>query len=128
MYYPPDGTGRDTYIIDDNGGTCTRFKQVNMIGGKHDFRDNLFLRDQKRNPFFTPKMDKRRDEKMPAMRTYNNWPSREAVMLGKKLYETQRASVDRLSPRKLDYVTDPVSALVDKNRAVNRARSTLKTT
>ena len=21
MYYPPDGTGRDTYIITDNGGT-----------------------------------------------------------------------------------------------------------
>ena len=24
-YYPPDGTGRDTYVIDDNGGTQIKF-------------------------------------------------------------------------------------------------------
>jgi hypothetical protein len=51
VYYPPDGTGRDTYIILGNGGTCHEYKQ----GGAYiDFQKNDFLRKTS----FTPRMDK----------------------------------------------------------------------
>ena len=26
IYYPPDGTGRDTYVIKGNGGTCKEYR------------------------------------------------------------------------------------------------------
>ena len=52
VYYPPDGTGRDTYIINHHGGTCNEaaFDQsgINMA-------NNKFLRDLKHAPFETPK-------------------------------------------------------------------------
>lgn len=41
LYYPPDGTGRDSYIIKGHGGTCIEH-QNNTV----DFRNNDFLRTQ----------------------------------------------------------------------------------
>ena len=41
VYYPPNGTGRDTYIIKNNGGTCIEdFPQAGI-----NFENNSFLRD-----------------------------------------------------------------------------------
>jgi len=31
IYYAPDGSGRDTYIIDTNGGTCFNYKKSDRI-------------------------------------------------------------------------------------------------
>ena len=51
MYYPPDGTGRDTYIISDNGGTTINYP----TGGRNiDFSRNSFLRQ---GSFETPRMN-----------------------------------------------------------------------
>ena len=73
VYYPPDGTGRDGYVIKNHGGTCNEdFGQ-----GGIDFKQNNYLRDEKHAPFATPKMDKRLlNSTAPQMRTYNNWPSK----------------------------------------------------
>lgn len=70
-------------------------------------------------------MDKLRDQKIPSLKTYNNWPSKEAVILNRKIFDTQKCSVDRLSPRN-SKISDPVSLLVDRNRLRERANSTLK--
>ena len=40
QYYPPDGTGRDTYIIKGHGGTCIEYKRPNI-----DFWNNDYLRN-----------------------------------------------------------------------------------
>ena len=40
VYYPPDGTGRDIYIIKGHGGTCIEHKNTFV-----DFRNNDYLRD-----------------------------------------------------------------------------------
>ena len=31
IYYAPDGSERDTYIIDTNGGTCFNYKKSDRI-------------------------------------------------------------------------------------------------
>ena len=54
IYYPPDGSGRDTYIVTNNGGTCND-PNVGFI----DFQKNTFLRDSLHSPFYTPKMNKK---------------------------------------------------------------------
>lgn len=48
--------------------------------------NNTFLRDQNNSPFLTPKMDKLRDTKVPTYKTYNNWPSKEAVAQNKSIF------------------------------------------
>jgi hypothetical protein len=53
-------------------------------------------------------MDKLRDNKIPSLKTYNNWPSKEAVILNRKIFESQKCSVDKLSPRN-KVVRDPIS-------------------
>jgi hypothetical protein len=70
-------------------------------------------------------MDKLRDNKIPSLKTYNNWPSKEAVILNRKIFESQKCSVDKLSPRN-KVVRDPISLQVDRNRLRERANSTLK--
>lgn len=41
VYYPPDGTGRDTYVIKHNGGFCNEdFSQTGI-----NFSNNNYLRD-----------------------------------------------------------------------------------
>lgn len=54
QYYPPNGTGRDTYIIKNNGGFC--YEDFSTAG--INFESNTFLRDQKRYAYATPKKDK----------------------------------------------------------------------
>lgn len=54
QYYPPNGTGRDTYIIKNNGGTCNEDFGTAGI----NFQHNTFLRDEKKYAFNTPKQDK----------------------------------------------------------------------
>lgn len=54
VYYPPDGTGRDTYIIKNNGGYCN--EEFGTAG--INFAKNTYLRDQKTYAFTTPKKDK----------------------------------------------------------------------
>lgn len=39
QYYPPDGSGRDTYIIKGNGGTCRDYSTPNV-----NFWNNDYLR------------------------------------------------------------------------------------
>lgn len=82
MYYPPDGTGRDTYIIKHNGGTCNDYAHG---AAKIDFFNNDFLRDNKKSPFHTPKMNSRLQDIIPSMKTYNNWPSKEAFFKNREM-------------------------------------------
>ena len=83
VYYPPDGTGRDTYVIKNHGGTCIEdCKSPNI-----NFRDNTFLRDNKNAPFGTPNIDRKlMMMTAPQMQTYNNWPSRTDVIRNRDLY------------------------------------------
>lgn len=91
VYYPPDGSGRDQYIIKGNGGTCHEYK----VGKAHvNFENNDYLRGKN----LTPKMDKKALESIPSMRNYNNWPSKEAVANNFSIFKEQKKSVERLSP------------------------------
>ena len=85
IYYPPDGTGRDSYIIMNNGGYCNEEFSTTGI----DFSKNNFLRDQRNFAFTTPKKDKLFQDLVPQMRTYNNWPSREAILINQENYRKQ---------------------------------------
>lgn len=42
VYYPPDGTGRDTYIISGNGNTSHEYRKSPHI----NFELNNFLRTE----------------------------------------------------------------------------------
>jgi hypothetical protein len=53
VYYPPDGTGRDSYIIKNHGGTCVEDFTTSAI----NFATNSYLRDQKLYDYKTPKKD-----------------------------------------------------------------------
>ena len=84
VYYPPDGTGRDGYVIKNHGGTCNE----DFAQGGIDFKQNNYLRDERHAPFATPKMDKRLlNATAPQMRTYNNWPSKQTFVRNKELYK-----------------------------------------
>jgi hypothetical protein len=122
--YSPDGTGRDTYIITNHGGTCFNYNQSPQI----DFGQNQFLRDAQAAPFLTPKMDKLRDQKIPSLKTYTNWPSSQAVAHNNNVFKSQRKSLERLSPRSPRIAQDPISQLVEDNRIANRAKSVLRST
>ena len=94
IYYPPNGSGRDTYIIDDNGGTGSNMLKKPF---RIDFTNNDFLRD---SPFKTPMMNKRLQDRIPSMKAYTNWPSKQAVLLNQMIYQKQRNLTDKLSPHK----------------------------
>lgn len=104
-YYPPNGTGRDTYIIDDNGGTSIKA----ATGGSHiDFSNNNFLRSSE---FPTPHMNKRQQEKIPSLKTYDNWPSQKEVERNRRLAVSQREQINKLSvSKKRD--DDPIGEIV----------------
>lgn len=55
IYYPPDGTGRDTYIIQHHGGTVNEKKHYNF--GFIKMEENKYLRDRKNYNFSTPRTD-----------------------------------------------------------------------
>lgn len=88
---------------------------------------------------------------MPQMRTYNNWPSREAILLNHENYKKQVEQAKRLSPTGILYktesrflsprrssyykdkditelVADPIAMAVEINRTKQRTLSTLKAT
>lgn len=89
---------------------------------------------------------------MPQMRTYNNWPSRDAIFKNHENYLKQRASVKRLSPNNALHKTesmffspmrqssfykdmditqlvhDPIAVAVERNREKERSMSSLKAT
>lgn len=96
IYYPPNGSGRDTYIIDDNGGTGSKLLQKPY---RIDFTNNDFLRD---SPFKTPVMNRRLQDRIPSMKAYTNWPSKQAVLLNQMVYQKQRNLTDKLSPHKVN--------------------------
>lgn len=68
MYYPPDGSGRDSYVIKNSGGNEYTIGFVDY--------PKEWLREDKKYPYVTPVMNKRFQS--PSMMTYNNWPSRQA--------------------------------------------------
>ena len=124
IYYPPDGSGRDNYIITTNGGTCNRYK----MGGTNIYftpENTEFLR----SAYTTPKMNRRQTDKIPSNKTYNNWPSLQTVKMNKVLYTNQKEQTDRLSPRgQVEREQDPIAKIVQDLRAKTRASSTLKAT
>jgi hypothetical protein len=94
VYYPPDGTGRDSYIISGHGGTTKLFR-----GGSIDFQMNNYLRDNKRAKYDTPQMDERIRQRInPTEVTYYNWPSRAGMAYNRSLFKKQNEIVSRLSP------------------------------
>ena len=50
-YYPPDGTGRDTYVIKNHGGTCNE----NFMHGLIKMEDNQYLRHGSKYDVATPR-------------------------------------------------------------------------
>lgn len=84
VYYPPDGSGRDGYVIKNHGGTCNEDCNSKTI----NFSNNNYLRDQKYAKYETPNMDRKlMMATAPMMKTYNNWPSRETVQKNRDLYQ-----------------------------------------
>jgi hypothetical protein len=81
IYYPPDGSGRDTYIITNNGGSMRP-----VMGRNNSFSNNNYLRSP---DFTTPFMDKRQKDKIPSMKTYDNWPSIHEIKRHHELREKQ---------------------------------------
>ena len=53
VQYVADGTGRDTYVIKNDGGTCQEY----TIG--HVKYPEDYLRNTKKYPYETPLMDQR---------------------------------------------------------------------
>jgi hypothetical protein len=51
VYYPPDGSGRDSYVIRGHGGTCNEYKMSNF-----DYQKD-YLRNNSTHPYKTPIMD-----------------------------------------------------------------------
>ena len=100
IYYPPDGSGRDTYIIHQNGGTCIQFQRQPNI----KLEDNQFLRSpedspsRRVSPHVRTTMNSRERLRIQALKTYNNWPSRHAVEVNRKNFLSQEKTLKRLSP------------------------------
>ena len=78
MYYPPDGSGRDSYVISNSGGNEYTIGFVDY--------PKEWLREEKKYPIVTPVMNKRFQS--PSMVTYNNWPSRQAAKNNAKTFGT----------------------------------------
>jgi hypothetical protein len=51
MYYPPDGSGRDSYVISNSGGNEYT---IGFVDYPKDW-----LREDKKYPYVTPVMNKR---------------------------------------------------------------------
>lgn len=105
IYYPPDGSGRDTYIITNNGGTMRP-----LAGRNNSLNQSSYLRN---GDFKTPFMDKRQTDKIPSMKTYDNWPSQHEILRNAELRERQCEQMKRLSisPKQQRSLADPVSSI-----------------
>lgn len=90
--YPPDGTGRDSYIIRNYG------LKANYRSEYREFERGL------RSGSPTPNMDARHLRKKDPWGAdathYTNWPSMQAVKQNYKIFNEQRRSIERLSPPK----------------------------
>ena len=72
LYYPPDGSGRDSYVIFSDKHSRASSKRSGI-----NFYDCDYLRGSDGAPSETPRMDAMMVEKhSPNMRTFINWPSR----------------------------------------------------
>ena len=89
VYYPPDGSGRDTYVIKGHGGSCKEYRK-----GFVDYQGE-YLRNNNKHPYETPVMNSKLVN--PSMTTYNNWQTKGRRMQNKKIFEEQKSSVERLS-------------------------------
>lgn len=75
MYYPPDGSGRDSYVIRNKPAYTKSFVDY----------PNEWLREDKKYPFETPMMNHR--FQYPTMSNYNNWPSKQAIDANDKSFK-----------------------------------------
>ena len=76
LYYPPDGKGRDSYIIQGNG--TVRNYSIGFV----DY-PNTYIRNNKYYPYQTPMMDsfhQRNSMKQPGV-----WPSKRSRVLNSKI-------------------------------------------
>lgn len=62
------------------------------------------------------------------MKTYTDWPSKEAFYTNRKVFGGQRASIERLSPSPTRPQNDPIADEVELNRVVERAQSSMRAT
>ena len=62
------------------------------------------------------------------MKTYSDWPSKEAFFTNRKVFGNQRDSVERLSPSPTKALKDPIADEVEFNRVVERAQSSMRAT
>ena len=53
VYYPPDGLGRDSYVIKNSGGTSNEYT-IGFVDYPKEW-----LREDKKYPYVTPVMNKR---------------------------------------------------------------------
>ena len=98
-------------------------------GSNIDFSGNSYLRNlDNKSPFHTPVMDQKHQDKIPSMRTYDNWPSTQTVKENKKLFVEQKEQIGRLMPTGTTCSPDPIAKEVERYRMVKRAGSTVKAT
>ena len=90
VYYPPDGTGRDAYAIDGNGGT-----QKPFIAGAIDYTGD-YIRNEKHYPNLTPMMDEKMKHK--SMKQIGLWKTPRSRQLSKKMQVILNRNIERLSP------------------------------
>ena len=96
VYYPPDGSGRDSYIITSNGGTTRPFRN-----GTIDFKQCNYLRDNKHVKCETPYMNQRLlQQTNPTVTSYSFWPSKAAIAHNRATLRKNIEVVDRLSPKR----------------------------
>ena len=87
--YIPDGNGRDTYIIQNQG-----LKRDFIT--KHSVFEN-YLRTQEQTPTADQKSQKHRDPWRVDITNYRGWPSRVARQQNAILFENQKLQIERLS-------------------------------
>ena len=87
--YVPDGNGRDTYIIQNQG-----LKRDFIT--KHSVFEN-YLRSQDQTPTADQKAQRHRDPWRVDITNYRGWPSRVARQQNAILFENQKHQIERLS-------------------------------
>ena len=89
-YYMSDGSGRDSYVLKNNGGSRQEYKSREL--GDHVFYDSL--RSDQRSPlrhFVDPENDR------AEITSYLNWPSIEGKAVRSKRIKLQTDLIQRLT-------------------------------
>lgn len=91
FYYQSDGTGRDSYVLKNNGGL--RIEHDNKSYGDRVFKDSLRSSTKSKLKHFTNMHGSDRSD----ITNYLNWSSKQGQISTKKNYEMQKDLMKRLT-------------------------------